>query len=116
MRPPNSPRFIIVALALVSAAVHFWLLLGFPDVPFLLNGLGYLTFAGLYLTQPAPVLAHARLFHGAFIGYTLVTILAWAAIGERTLLAYADKLVELVLVGLLASALRQLKPDSAHQV
>lgn len=109
----GSLRFLIATLALASAGIHLWLLIGFPDIPFLLNALGYLTFTGLYLAPVAIVKQHAREFHLAFIGYTLVTILAWAAIGERTPLAFADKLIEIALTGLLMVALRSLRQFSA---
>jgi hypothetical protein len=86
-------------LTLMAALVHLSRL--FPDPVFILNGLGYLTLlAALYL--PIPRLApHRRLVRWMLIGYATLTILAWVAIGERTLLGYSTTAGEVALVVLL---------------
>jgi len=99
---PETPywrHILIVALALVTAAIHISLL--FPDVIFILNGLGYITLAVLFILPAFQ--AWRRWVRLAFIGYTAITILAWIAIGERSLLGYMTKVVELVLIALLAT-------------
>jgi hypothetical protein len=74
-----------VVLLTSIAAVHLSLL--FPDVAFILNGLGYLTLlAALYL----PILQlvpHRRFVRLTLMGYATLTILLWIAIGERNLRA-----------------------------
>ena len=75
-------RTLIVVLTLITAGVHLILLnmsvldeTGSIDIPFTLNGLGYLALlAALLYGFPA---GREKLVHYAFIAYTLVTILAW---------------------------------------
>lgn len=99
----SSLRPIIIVLTLVTAFVHLVLLnleimadKGSIDILFTLNGLGYLGLLGALLFNfPA---GRERLVTYAFIGFTLVTILAWVAIGARTTLGYVTKLDEVLLV------------------
>jgi hypothetical protein len=89
----------VVVLTLIAAIVHISLL--FPDLVFMLNGLGYLTLlAALYLPVPRLV-PHRRVVRWALVGYATLTILAWVAIGERTLLGYSTTADEVALVILL---------------
>ncbi len=92
-------RIGVIILTIVTAVIHFSLL--FPDPVFILNGLGYLTLLGaLYL--PIPQLQpHQKLIRRILIGYTLLAIVIWAAIGNRDLIAYVDKIDELLLIALL---------------
>lgn len=95
----------IIILGLITAAVHISLL--FPDPLFILNGLGYLTLLAAYFL-PIPFLQQNHsLVRWAFIGFTLITILAWVAIGDKSwpegALGYITKGVEVVLVALLLS-------------
>lgn len=96
-------QYAIILLTLVTAFIHFSLL--FPDVIFILNGLGYLILlAAMYL--PLPYARDNRgLVRWAFIGFTAVTILAWIAIGDKSwpggALGYLTKVIELVLIALL---------------
>jgi hypothetical protein len=92
-------RIGVVVLTMITAIVHLSLL--FPDPVFILNGLGYLTLlAALYLPIPRLV-PHQRLVRLTLIGYAMLTILAWVAIGERTLLGYSTTADEVALVILL---------------
>ena len=92
-------RVGVVLLTLIAAAVHLSLL--FPDVAFILNGLGYLALlAALYLpiTQLVP---NRRVVRWSLVGYATLTILLWVAIGERSLLGYLTTADEVALVLLL---------------
>ncbi|MCX8025226.1 MAG: hypothetical protein N3A60_08495 [Thermanaerothrix sp.] len=89
----------IVLLTLATAIIHISLL--FPDLVFILNGLGYLTFLGAYLLGRERFGEHFRWIRFGFIAYTGVTILLWVLIGARTPLGYITKVVEILLVGLL---------------
>jgi len=95
----TSTRFMIIILTLFTAIVHLVLLNLGPDgiLPmFVLNGLGYLGLLGALLFKfPA---GQERLVHYAFMAYTLVTILAWVAIGTRGTLGYTTKAVEVLLI------------------
>lgn len=89
----------IIVLTIAIALIHFTR--NFPDPMFMLNGLGYLTLLG-GLLLPLPQLARYRsAIRWAFIAFTVVTILAWVAIGERILIGYIAKLIEVGLIGLL---------------
>jgi hypothetical protein len=98
-------QIVIILLVVATAIVH--LQLNFPDVMFILNGLGYLTLLGaLYL--PLPQLASYRsTIRWALVAFTAVTILGWLAIGSRNLLAYTDKTIEVSLLVLLVMEARQ---------
>ena len=92
-------RIGVAVLTLIAAVVH--LLLLFPDPVFILNGIGYLTLlAALYLpiTRLVP---YQRAVRWTLIGYAALTILAWVAIGERTLLGYSTTAGEVALIALL---------------
>jgi hypothetical protein len=92
-------RVGVVLLTLIAAAVHLSLL--FPDMAFILNGLGYLALlAALYLpiTQLVP---YRRVVRWSLVGYATLTILLWVAIGERSLLGYLTTADEVALVLLL---------------
>lgn len=89
----------MIGLTLVTAVIHFTLL--FPDVLFILNGLGYLgLLAGLYFL---PQLAGQRaLIRWVFIGYTALTIILFFVMNpERPPLGLFTKAVEAVLIALL---------------
>jgi hypothetical protein len=89
----------VIILTLIAASVHLSLL--FPDPAFILNGLDYLVLlAALYLPIPRLV-AHRRAMRWALIGYATLTILLWAAIGERNALGYLTTADEVALVLLL---------------
>src|SRR5919205_2007014 len=100
-------RIGVVVLTLITAIVHLSLL--FPDPVFILNGLGYLTLlAALYLPIPRLV-PHRRLVRWTLIGYAMLTVLAWVAIGERTLLGYSTTAGEVALVVLLLMEGRRMR-------
>jgi hypothetical protein len=95
--PDAGLRAGIVLLTLATAAIH--LQLAFPDPVFILNGLGYLSLlAALYLPRIA---RYRNAVRWVLIGYTAATILFWILIGERTLIGYIDKAIEVALISLL---------------
>jgi hypothetical protein len=91
----------IALAAAATALIHIWLAFQFPggvDPVFVLNGLGYLGLT-LLLFLPLPLLDPYRsLIRWVLIGYTLVTVLAWLWIGARSPIAYATKVIELLLI------------------
>jgi hypothetical protein len=93
----------IIVLALATAAIHFSLL--FPDVLFILNALGYLTFLAAYFL-PVPALRRNHvLIRWAFIGFTAITIIAWLILGDKSgpgaTIGYITKAIEAALIILL---------------
>lgn len=95
--------FAIILLTLATALIHISLL--FPDTLFILNGLGFLTLLLLYFLRTNLTVKYHKLIHWSFIGYTLVTILAWIAIGDKSwpagALGYLTVFIEILLVILL---------------
>ncbi len=104
------PRQIaIIVLTIATALVHLSLgLSNPPDIMFLLNGIGYLTLVGaLYLPIPQLGPYHA-LLRWALMAFAAVTIIGWIFIGDKTLIiGYPTKVVEVVLIVLLALEARQ---------
>jgi len=94
-------QIVIILLALIAAGIHLQLL--FPDVVFILNGLGYLGLTAAYfLDLPIPFLRdRKRLIRFALIGYAALTLILWLVIGERTPLGYFTAGVEVLLIVLL---------------
>jgi hypothetical protein len=102
----------MLVLAIATAIIHVFLALkafGMNDmtttIMFTLNGVGYIGLLAAYLL-PLPFLSGRRgLVRWAFLAYTAVTILAWVAIGDKSLpagmLGYITKAIELVLFALL---------------
>lgn len=89
----------IIALVVATAAIH--LAIGIPNgfVQFILNGVGYL---GLVAALYMPMFKkYQNWVRWALIAYAAVTVLAWIFIGERSLIGYADKVIEVALIGLL---------------
>jgi uncharacterized membrane protein len=92
-------RLGIIVLALGTALTH--LTLNFPDPVFILNGVGYVALLGaLYLPIPQLV-AYRRTTRWLLIGYTVLTIVLWIAIGACSSIGYINKINEIVLIALL---------------
>lgn len=114
----NTRRIAIIVLTLATALIHLIVLnirmmsaFGRIDVMFTLNGLGFL---GLLVAYLAPsgiplrdlLLKYHNLLRWVFIGYTALTILAWAVITGFNLtdpLALVTKAIEILLIIFLAT-------------
>lgn len=103
----------IVVLTLTTALIHIWLAVPDTMVAFYLNGAGYIALLiALYLPQLS---SWQRLARIGLIGYTLLTIVLWILIGAQNPLAYADKLVEVLLVIALGLEWRQATAPASLQ-
>ncbi len=91
-------HLVVLNLRLVSAGYGV-------DVPFTLNGIGFLTLSALAMWRPDFLnflKGRESLFRWAFIGFTAITIVAWGVLGDRgDLLGWATTLLEVVLLVLL---------------
>ena len=103
----------IIALTVVTAAIHFSRAIADPEIRvlFILNGLGYLALlSAIYLPIPWFV-GRRKLARWLLIGYAALTIVLWgiwvAMSGEATALGIVDKLIEIALIGLLWWQCRQ---------
>lgn len=101
-----SPKQIGIAItSLIAALLHVSL---FPDIMFTLNGLGFAGLLGAYLL-PIPLFQERRkLVWWALVGYTLLTMVLWAIMGEKAFTfgtssatGYYAVVTELILVVLL---------------
>ena len=90
-------RSIVVGLALVTATIHAQL----GGLLFLANAVGYTTLA-LAMVAPGPIGKVRWLVRIGLIGFAAATIGGWLLFGARFPLAYVDKAVEVVLIGVLA--------------
>lgn len=99
----NAVQIGIILATVATALIHLSLL--FPDLLFILNGLGYLGLMAAYFLPIGLAKKNHNLIRWLFIAFTLVTILAWAAIGDKSWpagsLGYLTKLIEVVLIILL---------------
>lgn len=99
----SNVQIAIIILTLATAGIHISLI--FPDVLFILNGLGYLGLLAAYFL-PIPIAKdNHRLVRWAFMGYAAVTILAWVAMGDKSwpggALGYIAKTIEVLLIAAL---------------
>ncbi len=92
---------------LATAVLHLSL---FPDIGFTLNGLGYLGLLGAYFL-PIPFFQQRhRLVWWVLIGYTILTIILWAILGNKqfipgtsSAIGYYAKTAEVILLAFLWS-------------
>jgi ketosteroid isomerase-like protein len=97
----------IVGLTLATAAIHVALAVERNLIPFYLNGAGYVALlVGFYASAARCVQRHKRVAW-ALLGYTGLTIVLWVARGQRTEIAYVDKVIEVLLAGAAWLAVRR---------
>ena len=97
----------IVGLTLATAAIHLALAAERNLIPFYLNGAGYLALlVAFYASAMRCVQRHTRVAW-ALLGYTALTIVLWAARGQRTEIAYVDKVIEALLAAAIWLAIRR---------
>ena len=103
----NTRMIVIILLTLATALIHLIVLnIGQISVMFALNGLGYLALLVAYYAPVAIFQKYHSLLRWGFIGYTVLTIVAWAVITGFDLtnpLALVTKAIEIVLIILLAT-------------
>ena len=97
----------IILGALLAAYLHLIL---YPDIGFTLNGLGYLGLLGAYFLPIPFFQSRHKLVWWGFVGYTVLTIVLWVIMGNKTFVAgttsaigyYAKFAEALLLAGLWA--------------
>lgn len=108
-------RVGIALLTLATAGIHLYLSQT-AGIMFVLNGLGYIGLLIALLVKFPLLAGRERIIHYAFMGYTAVTILAWVAIGQKSLsdplgpIGYTTKAIELLLIGALWQHLHRTSP------
>jgi len=92
-------QIAIILLTLATALIHLTLIPG--DLLFTLNALGYLSLMAAYFLPITLLRKNHNLIRWAYMGYALVTIIAWIIMGARTPLGYTAKIIEVLLIILL---------------
>jgi hypothetical protein len=100
------PLQIGIALLLLGTALTH-LTLNFPDLMFIMNGVGYLGFLLARHVQLPLLGGRENLLRWGLIGYTALTLVLWVAFGERSLIGYVNKTNEVALLALLVVESRQ---------
>ncbi|HRE30135.1 MAG TPA: hypothetical protein PK954_26065 [Anaerolineales bacterium] len=88
-------HLVVLNLRLMSAGFGF-------DIPFTLNGLGFLALSAVTVWRPGFLAGREALIRWGFIGFTVVTIVAWFILGDMAdVLGWVTKLIEVALLVLL---------------
>jgi hypothetical protein len=99
-------RVGVIVLTVGTALIHLYLgLQGFPL--FILNGLGYLGLLAAIILPIPRFSEYRNLVRWVLVGYTALTIFLWILVGARNSIGYADKIIELALIALLALEARR---------
>lgn len=77
-------HYVIIVGGLLAAYFHLIL---FPDIGFTLNGLGYIGLLGAYFLPIAFFQQRHKLVWWGLVGYTLLTIVLWAILGNKVFVA-----------------------------
>jgi hypothetical protein len=94
-------RTVITVLTVITALVHLVVLnLTEFSLLFALNGLGYLALLWALFNPPAFLAGRSKLVHYAFMGYALVTIIAWVVLNGdfSDPIGVGTKIVEVLLI------------------
>ena len=92
----------IIVLTLLTAIIHIYYSSQVPSpAGLIMNGVGYVVLlAALYL--PITILSRFRnTIRWVLVGYTALTVVLWVLVGPRVEIAFADKVIELLLILLL---------------
>jgi len=103
------PGYLQLAIMLVTLVIAgFHMALAFPNLLYILNGLGYLALlVVLYLPTRWLFTGTRPLMRWVLVCYVLLTLISWVAMGERIALAYVTLVLELLLLTLLFLESRQ---------
>lgn len=98
----------ILLLTVATALIHFYRAAADPEISalFTLNGLGYLTLAGLLYARLPALAPYRSGVRWVFIGYTALTVVfyfVWAAMSGDWTVPWGpiDKIIEIALILLL---------------
>lgn len=110
----STQRILILLTGLFTAIVHLVILnMGFIrgegqiDVLFALNGLGFLAFLAAFFFEIPLVRQYQQWVNWGFLAYTVITLIAWIAIGARNAVGYITAIDEVALIALLWMYMRQ---------
>ena len=106
---------ISLALALITGVIHAYigiadLLDGRPAKGVIFIGMALPYFVGVAFIAAGLM---RRFWLRVGLGYAVLLLVAWAPVGERSILAYADKIVEIALVVAVVVTLRLSRKSAA---
>jgi hypothetical protein len=98
-------QFGIMITAVITAGIHLYLGITLPYPLFILNAIGYLGLLIALFIQVPLAQKNRSLIRWVMMGFTAVTIVAWLAIGKKSLpgnwIGYVTKFDEVILLALL---------------
>ena len=103
MRNASVQDYLLIALTLATAAIHVVAAVDLELPPLTVNGVGFVAILLAIYTAPNRLLNSRRGPRIALGVYAALTIAMWAVGGERYLLAYIDKVVEVALIAVLVA-------------
>ena len=103
----NGMQVAIVVLTFATGLIH--LVKGFTDglVMFIANGLGYFALATVAYLPIAALARYRRPARWVLLAFIAVTIIGWVLIGERSVIGFTDKAIEVVLIVLVYMDIRK---------
>jgi hypothetical protein len=100
----------IIVLTAATALIHLQRGIAFGMPMFIANGIGYIALVTALYAPIAFLAPYRKWVRWGLIAYTIVTIVGWLAIGDKTeIVGIADKIIEVALVVLLVFDMRQNK-------
>lgn len=98
-------QFGIIITTVITALIHLYLGIKFSNPLFILNGIGYLALLVVLFVRVPIAQKYRALIRWALIAFTVATIVAWLAIGDKSwpggALGYITKVIEVALIALL---------------
>jgi hypothetical protein len=92
-------RLSIVVCIVTTALIHLTLAVPAHLIGFYVNSAGFFVLLWWYIAPPRQLTREHVIF--ALRIWTTITLILWLIIGDRSLIAFIDKVVELGLLGLL---------------
>ncbi len=90
-------RSIILILGLATAVLHLYAGLNPMRPPLIVNAIGYLALCAAFYFKLPFLKGRERLVQILFLIYTIATILLWIPAGDKNLIGYSDKVIEVLL-------------------
>ena len=103
----NGMQVAIVILTFATGLIHLWKGLTDGLLMFIGNGLGYFVLAVVAYLPIAALARYRRLAKWVLLAFIAVTIGGWVIFGERSVIGFTDKAIEIVLIVLVFLDLRR---------
>ncbi len=99
-------QILLIAAALITGVIHLGLgsdfLANIGDIMFLLNGIGFIGLAALYLLPLAFLKPYHEIVRWVFAGYSALTVILWVVMnGHLEPAGIAAKLAEIAIIAVM---------------